>query len=98
MELQPKESVDEKGGEIKTATEITNELIKSLLEDANLKSMIFNLDEIKGKVDQESKGPYQNVFFQEIEYMNALVSEIVRSLDEIDQGIKGFLTISEKME
>jgi len=30
--------------------------------------------------------------------MNVLVSEMVRSLDEIDQGIKGFLTISEKME
>lgn len=30
--------------------------------------------------------------------MNGLVCEIVRSLDEIDQGIKGFLTISEKME
>jgi len=24
--------------------------------------MIFNIDEIKNKMDAESKGPYQNVF------------------------------------
>lgn len=60
--------------------------------------MIFNIDEIKNKMDAESKGPYQNVFLQEIEYMNILLSEIIRSLDEIDQGFRGILTISEKME
>lgn len=64
----------------------------------NLKSMIFNLDDIKGKFDAENKGPYQNVFLQEIEYMNALLVEMVRSLEEIDQGFRGILTISEKME
>jgi dynein heavy chain len=46
-------------------------------------------------MDAESKGPYQNVFLQEIEYMNFLLVEIVRSLDEIDQGFRGILTISE---
>lgn len=30
--------------------------------------------------------------------MNILLSEIVRSLEEINQGILGLLTISEKME
>lgn len=30
--------------------------------------------------------------------MNTLVIEMFRSLDEIDQGFKGILTISEKME
>lgn len=60
--------------------------------------MIFNLDDIKTKIDGESKGPYQNVFLQEVEYMNALTMEMVRSLEEIDQGLKGLLTISEKME
>lgn len=49
-----------------------------------MKSQIFNMDEIKNKIDAESKGPYQNVFLQEIEYMNYLLVEIVRSLDEID--------------
>ena len=30
--------------------------------------------------------------------MNALIDEITRSLFELDQGIKGILTITEKME
>jgi dynein heavy chain len=78
--------------------QIAQELIKYILEDLNLKQAIYNLDDIKTRIDADSKGPYQNVFLQEIEYMNALLSEIVRSLEEIDQGFKGLLTISEKME
>jgi len=35
---------------------------------------------------------------QEMEYMNALVQEIITSLEEISQGILGLLTISESME
>jgi len=38
------------------------------------------------------------VFLQECEYMNYLIEEMHRSLTELDQGIKGILTISEKME
>jgi len=60
--------------------------------------MIFSVDEIKNKMDADQKGPYQNVFIQEIEYMAILLTEIARSIEEIDQGIKGLLTISEKME
>lgn len=60
--------------------------------------MIFSVDEIKNKIDADQKGPYQNVFIQEIEYMTILLTEIAKSIEEIDQGIKGLLTISEKME
>jgi dynein heavy chain, axonemal len=45
-------------------------------------------------MDAENKGPYQNVFLQEIEYMNGLLMEMVRSLEEINQGIQGLLTIT----
>jgi dynein heavy chain len=62
--LQPKDVLDEKAAaEVKSANEITAEIIKYLMEDVNLKSLIFNLDEIKNKIDADSKGPYQNVFF-----------------------------------
>lgn len=64
----------------------------------NLKQLIFNLDDIKTRIDIDNKTPYQNVFMQEMEYMNALVEEIVNSLEEISQGIQGLLTISEAME
>jgi len=74
------------------------EMINYLLNDVNIKNSIFPIEEIKGKIDAAFKDPYINVFLQEIEYMNALLQEIVRSLEEIDQGLKGILTISEKME
>jgi len=72
--------------------------IKYILEDLNFKSLIFNLDDIKTRIDIDNKTPYQNVFMQEMEYMNVLVFEIVASLEEISQGIQGLLTISEQME
>lgn len=98
IELQPKDSGAEASGEVKSDNEITAELIKELLEDKGLKGLIFNIEGLKGTVDVTSRGPYQNVFFQEIEYMNALLIEITHSLDDIDQGFKGILSISEQME
>ncbi len=56
----------------------------------------FNVEQIKTSVVE--RGPFQNVFLQEIEYMNVLIVEIVRSLDELKLGFLGQLTISEKME
>lgn len=73
-------------------------MVKRFLEDLNVKGMIFSVDEIKNKIDADQKGPYQNVFIQEIEYMTILLTEIAKSIEEIDQGLKGLLTISEKME
>lgn len=35
---------------------------------------------------------------QELEYMNILLDEIVRSLDEMDQALRGILTYSDAME
>ena len=48
------------------------------MEDKNLKGCIFNMEDIKTRIDADSKGPYQNVFLQELEYMNNLLYEIVR--------------------
>jgi len=98
IDLQPKDSGGEAAGEVKSANELTADLIKFLVEDKGIKSMIFNIDAIKQNIDPEQRGPYQNVFLQEIEYMNSLLLEITRSLDEIDQGFKGILSISEQME
>jgi len=55
-----------------------------LLEDKGLKGWIYNQEDIKQRIDADSKGPYQGVFLQEVEYMNTLLIEIVRSLEEID--------------
>jgi dynein heavy chain len=46
----------------------------------------------------EEQGPYQNVFIQEMDVMNILLAEIVRSLKELQLGFAGELTISDSME
>ncbi len=56
-------------------------MVKRFIEDINIKGMIFSVDEIKNKMDADQKGPYQNVFLQEIEYMTILLTEISRSID-----------------
>jgi len=98
LELSPKDAEMEISGDIKTPLEIAADQIKYILEDLALKGLIFNLDDIKTRIDIDNKTPYQNVFMQEMEYMNTLVFEIVLSLEEISQGIQGLLTISESME
>ncbi len=47
---------------------------------------------------QDERSPYTSVFLQECERMNLLLFEMKRSLGELDLGLKGDLSISEKME
>merc|ERR1711976_203081 len=46
----------------------------------------------------EDKGPFQNVLVLECEQMQRLVDEIVRSLEELQLGFAGELTISDAMD
>ena len=46
----------------------------------------------------EEIGPFQNVFIQEMDVMNILLSEIVRSLKELLLGFAGELTMSDAMD
>jgi len=48
----------------------------------------FNMTEIMGKVPPEERTPYVVVAFQECERMNGLLSQIRRSLKELDLGLK----------
>ena len=46
----------------------------------------------------EEQGPYQNVFLLEMDVMNVLLAEIVRSLKELLLGFAGELTMSDAMD
>lgn len=73
LEIAPKDSSS--GGEGgKTTQDVLEYMVKRFIEDINIKGMIFNVDEIKNKMDADQKGPYQNVFIQEIEYMTILLT------------------------
>lgn len=56
----------------------------------------FDLDVIVQSI--EEVGPFQNVVLQECERTNVLLTEIVRSLVELDLGFRGNLSMSEGME
>jgi len=67
-----------------------------ILEEVQEKK--FPTDDVGRSMTDEEKGPYQFVFLQECEYMNGLVHEMVRGLQELQLGFKGELTMSEVME
>jgi len=67
-----------------------------ILEEVQEKK--FPTDDVSRSMSDEEKGPYQFVFLQECEYMNGLVFEMVRGLQELQLGFKGELTMSEVME
>jgi dynein heavy chain len=46
----------------------------------------------------EELGPFQNVFLQEMDVMNILLTEVVRSLKELQLGFAGELTMSDAMD
>ena len=51
-----------------------------ILEEVNEKK--FPTDDVSRGMNEEDKGPYQFVFLQECEYMNALLYEMVKGLQE----------------
>lgn len=65
LELAPRDSGSGEGGG-KSTQDILEGIVKRFLEDINFRNLVFNVDEVKNKIDPDQKGPYQNVFIQEI--------------------------------
>ncbi|KAG7466869.1 hypothetical protein MATL_G00146930 [Megalops atlanticus] len=92
LELQPRDSVMGEG-----ASQTVEEKVKTILDDIVEKlPEEYNMSDITSKTAERS--PYILVCFQECERMNHLISEIRRSLKELDLGLKGELAISSEME
>nr|XP_051708760.1 dynein axonemal heavy chain 11 isoform X1 [Oryctolagus cuniculus] len=73
------------------------EKVKNVLDDILEKlPEEFNMAEIMQKTS--NRGPYVLVCFQECERMNILIREIRLSLQQLDLGLKGELTLSPDME
>lgn len=67
-------------------------------DEASLDSNKLNYEEIVSRIQDDSRGPYQNSFLQECEVMNFLIKQIVESLRDIELAFKGELTMTENME
>jgi dynein heavy chain len=56
------------------------------------------MDEIVSMMEGDTRTPYQNVFMQECEQMNALISCILSTLKELERGFAGELNMTDSME
>ena len=92
QDLQPRNDNEEESSA--TPQGIAENVVNEIMDRFGDKN--FDLEEIEGGL--EEKGPYQNVFLQECEIMNRLLTEMVRSLNELNQGFAGELTMSDAME
>jgi dynein heavy chain len=85
---------DEAGGD---KGQVGSPYIAKVQQDWTLKEKMFNLEDIRDKT-VDNRGPYQNVFLQECEYMNYLIEEICSSIEQLRKATAGELTYSEKLE
>ncbi|XP_023983695.1 dynein axonemal heavy chain 9 [Physeter macrocephalus] len=92
LELQPRDSQAGDG-----AGAAREEKVKAVLEEI-LERVTdeFNIPELMAKAEERT--PYMVVALQECERMNVLTREIQRSLQELDLGLKGELTMTSDME
>ncbi|XP_023280705.1 dynein heavy chain 11, axonemal-like [Seriola lalandi dorsalis] len=92
LELQPQDSSRAQG-----AAQSTEEKVKCVIEDILDKlPEEYNMAEIITKTTERS--PYILVCFQECEQMNLLLAEIRKSLNELDLGLRGELSLTASME
>jgi len=92
LELMPQSTQGAEGrGLMHNAAEATSQDILEIFTD-----VLLDLESIESGA--EVMGPYQNVLMQEAERMNRLLVEINRSLNELNLGFKGDLTMTQSME
>lgn len=92
LELQPKNISSGSGSSSpqQVAEVVANEILDKFGEK------LFDVEDLIRSLDEQ--GPYQNVFIQEMDVMNVLLTEIKRSIKELQLGFAGELTMSDAME
>ena len=85
-------SGDEVGGEEGASKQtVAESALQDILE--NHRDAIFDIDAVLSLLDEP--GPYHTVFLQECELMNALIETMLATLEELDLGFKGELTMGD---
>ena len=86
---------DEASGEEGASKQtVAESALQDILE--NHRDAIFDIDAVLSLLDEP--GPYHTVFLQECELMNALIETMLATLEELDLGFKGELTMGDHME
>lgn len=98
IDLTPKDSGAGSGDDTgQSPRHIAENALNDILERLNADESQFNLADIREMIGEELN-PYQNVFLQEMQQMNRLVSCILDSLHDLNLGFAGELTMSDAME
>lgn len=92
QDLQPKDAGSGDAGQ--SVQHVAGSRMQDLLEE--YRECAFDIGNIRGLMDEP--GPFQTVYVQECEAMNALTDEMGRTLAELELGLKGELTMSPAME
>jgi dynein heavy chain len=92
LELQSRDSASGEGA--MTPDEISAQVTGDICDRFGEKK--FDVEDIIRGLEEQ--GPYQNVFLQEMSVHNTLLSEIMRSLNELKLGFAGELTMSDAMD
>ena len=72
---------------------VMTEILDSITPDT-----LFNMSELYLEAESKMEDPFVVVALQEADRMNILVAEILRSLTELDLGLRGELMMSDAME
>ena len=92
LDLSPQDVMTGEGGtSSQNAAEAALQDILEMFRDQK-----FDIEGIASTIDD--MGPYQNVFLQECERLNVLLDTMTRTLQELDLGFRGELTMSDSME
>merc|ERR1712070_749665 len=93
-DLQPRQAGGGAGATVQERVQVLMEDIQDKFQDA-----LFDMEDLIGRIEAEGgRTPYVNVFYQECKYMNALVTEIRKSLEVLNLGLIGELQMSDAME
>ena len=92
LDLQPRDAASGEGA--MSPDEISQNVTVDIIDRFNEKK--FDTEDIARSLEEQ--GPYQNVFLQEMDVMNNLLTEMMRSLKELMLGFAGELTISDAMD
>ena len=80
--------------ETQNAQQVTETVIQDILD--NLRGTSLDVDSALANMSEV--GPFQNFLLQECQRMHLLLEELTRSLQELDQGFRGDLMMSDAME
>jgi len=97
VELQPKDGGGDSAGVMST-TEIAQAFSVKIFDELQIETKKLPLEELKARLIDDSRGPYQNVYLQECELINTLIGVIVGDLKDLDLAFKGELTMTNYME